>query len=122
MTILIADSSIKIIDRLESLIVEADNKLKIYKALTFAEALELFDEFNPEVVLLDMKLPADKSLHLLKLIKQTGSRTCIIALYSGVQYYQLGVDYFLDKHNEFEKIPGLIKDIKEKNEMSIKIN
>lgn len=115
MTILIADSSQQIIDRLESLVSETDAGLNIHKATTFHGALQLFDEYKPDVVLLDMNLTDNKSFTLLNQMKGRESGACIIALSDHMtlkkmeQCKQRGADFVLDKFNEFEKIPGLIK-------------
>lgn len=122
MTILIVDSSVHIIDRLESLVLEGDPQLIIHKATICAAALRLFDEFNPEVVVLDLNMPAEKPCELLKQMKEKSNETCIIALSapvfadSGDQYKQTGADHYLDKYNEFDKISGIIKSIVENND------
>lgn len=117
MTILIVESSIQIINRLEGLVLEADNKLEIFKALIFTEALRMFETYKPNVVLLDMHLPKNKSFDLLKQMKINESKTYIIALSIhgnvNIREYcmRLGADCCLDKYNEFDKIPEIIKGI-----------
>jgi DNA-binding response OmpR family regulator len=115
MTVLIADSSTQITNRLESLVLEADNKLETFKALNFSEALRMFKTYKPDVVLLDLHLPDNKSFDLLKQMKTNEHTTYIIALSIHGQVntrehcIQVGADYCLDKYNEFHKIPGIIK-------------
>ena len=117
MTILISDSSLKIIDRLESLIIEGGGVHKIFKATGYYESLKLFNDTSPAVVLLDMNFPGNQSFELLRQMKTTGSESKIIALSIHISddniehSKQLGADYFLDKYNEFEKIPDIIKNI-----------
>jgi DNA-binding NarL/FixJ family response regulator len=114
MKILIADRSVQIIDRLEGMVVDNCGSQKIYRAMNFHEALKFFSELKPEVVLLDMNFPGNQSFDLLKLMKETNNKTCVVALsiYAGdnirKQCIQLGTDHFLDKYNEFEKITGII--------------
>lgn len=115
--ILIADSSAQIIDRLERLVSEADSKLQIYKAVTYEDALKLFVTYKPQVVLLDMHFPENKSFDLLKEMKVTGGKTYIIVLSNhgrvNVKEHckRLGVDCCLDKYNEFDRIPAIIRDV-----------
>ncbi len=120
MTILIAETSVHILKRLESLILEADSTLKVKKASTLAEALIMFGEFTPDVVLLNMDISATQSFDLIKHIKASTRIHCIIGLSMSISLNireyckRLGVDYFVDTHNEFDQIPDIIKACVEK--------
>lgn len=127
MTILISDSSLNIIDRLESLILEGGGIHKIFKGTGYYESLKLFNDTSPAVVLLDMNFPRSQSFELLRQMKTTGSESTIIALSIHISdddiehSKQLGADYFLDKYNEFEKIPSIIRSIQKKEKLLAEI-
>lgn len=117
MTILIADSSEHIINMYEKLIIEVDNQSEIYKAMNVTETLRIFDVYKPQVILLDMHFTENKSIDLLKHMKKNWPKSYVIALsvYESVinreQCKQLGADCCLDKYDEFDQIPGIIKGI-----------
>ncbi len=113
MKILIADSSIFILDRLENLILERFSNAAVLRTGSYKDAMMLFKEQLPDIVLLDVSMP--KSLSLLGEIKKIQSKTFVIVLSIQIdlevdkKYSLRGADFFLDKYYEFEKIPGIIK-------------
>ncbi len=117
MKILIIDSSAWIPDRIASLLAEAEGDNTLYKALTYKEAISLFHETMPAVVILDKSLPDSGSISLLKEIKSVKKDTMIIVLSLRIdlnteqQCKLAGADFFLDKYDEFEKIPAIIESI-----------
>ena len=114
MQVLIVDTSIRVIERLEEIISEAENITFIHKAFSNEEAKKLLTENNYDVVLLDIGLQGKESLKLLKEIKKTGGETCVIVLSIHTDNYirayckSLGADFFFDKYHDFEKISGLL--------------
>ena len=118
MQVLIVDSSIEVIERLEEILGEADNITAIHSAVSYEEAARFLKENKTDVMLLDCSLPENGSLKLLTEIKIPGSNTCVIILsilednnYKEELCKSLGADYFLDKYLEFEKIPGILNAI-----------
>ena len=113
MLILIVDSSILIIERLEEIISEAGNITAIHKAVSSEEAKKLLKENKYDTVILDIDLPGNESLKLLKEIKKPGDGTWVIILFTQIDNYiqkqckSVGADFFFDKYYEFEKIYGL---------------
>lgn len=114
MLVLIVDGSARIIERLEEMIAEEGNITAVHSTVSFEEAKKLFKENIYDAVLLDIDLPGNESLKLLKEIKSTSEETCVIILFTHIdsyiqkQYESLGVDFFFDKYYEFEKICGLL--------------
>ena len=114
MLILIVDSSIQILKRLEEIISETGNLTSIHKAVSYEEATVLIKKNRYDAVLLDIDLPGNKSLKLVREIKKAAGETRIIMQYTYLdnylqqQYKSLGVDFFFDKYYEFEKICGLL--------------
>jgi len=112
--ILIVDSSLPIIERLEEILSETGNITTVHKAVSYKEAKKLFLENRHDAVLLDIDLPGNQSLKLLREIKKTGGETCVIILFTLTNNYiqqqcrYLGVDFFFDKYYDFEKINRLL--------------
>lgn len=117
MVILIVDSSIQIIERLEEILSEAENITAIHKAVSYQEAAKLFKEIKHDLVLLDSGLPGNGWIDLLKEIKGTSSTTPVIVLANHLDNHNkekckfLGADFFFDKYHDFEKIPRVINAI-----------
>ena len=114
MLILIIDSSIQIVERLEEIISEAGNITAIHRAVSYEEAKRLFKENNYTAVLLDIDLPGNESLKLLREIKKNRKETCVIILFTHIDNYIqeqckfMGADFFFDKYYDFGKISGLL--------------
>jgi len=119
MVLLIVDGSDIIIQRLAFLITESgsNNISTIHSAATYAVATDLLRKIKPDVVLLDMYLPGQRSIELFKLIKKNNADVSFIFLvnYSAAvakeKYKGVGADFIFDKYNDFEKIPLAIDTI-----------
>ncbi len=117
MHVLIVDSSVEIIGRLEEILIEEKSIRMISSAISYEEATKSLKENKTDVVLLDCSLPGNGSLEILKEIKKPGSKTSVIVLSNQTNIYKqeqcklMGVDFFFDKYYGFEKIPGAIKTI-----------
>lgn len=114
MQVLIIDSSIAIIERLAELLSESNKDIVIFKAVTYQEAITKFLDYHPEVILLDTSLERNLSIKLLKEMKVENEKCIVIALSIHSeknireQWNLNGVDHYLDKYSEFEKIAGII--------------
>lgn len=117
MKILIADPSVHIAKRLMSMIQTENMAAIIYHADNCDSARKLFRQNKPRVVLLEINCPENGSLDFLQFIKESGHQTNIIVLSDFInnvimeQCKSFGVNVFLDKYFEFEKIPGIINAI-----------
>ncbi|MEO5893642.1 MAG: response regulator [Ferruginibacter sp.] len=123
MRVLIVDSSIEIVDRLEEILSESAVVTAIYKTASSKEALAILKNSAPDVVLLDIFLPENESVNLLKSIKKANGKTLVIILsvqtdnFMQKHYTLLGADYVFDKYHDFEKIPGVISLIAQNNNL-----
>ena len=114
MTVLIVESSLLISGRMRNLLLESAHARAIYQSVSHKKAELLFEEVKPQVVLLDMNIPGNTTIELLKKIKTTDDKTAVIALVNcedkqkQLKCTAEGADFILDKYHEFEKIPGII--------------
>jgi DNA-binding NarL/FixJ family response regulator len=80
------------------------------------DAILSISESNPDVVILDIRLPGLSGIDVLKDIraKKLTSRVIMLTNYPYPQYRkkceELGADYFFDKISEIEEIPNVIEE------------
>jgi DNA-binding NarL/FixJ family response regulator len=120
MEVLIIDSSIQVSLRLKEILSELKFIKAIYTTNSHANASKIFFQYQPGIILLGFNIPENDSLNLLAKITSSARKTAIIALFLDKneciveQCRLLGADYFLDKYEDFEKIPGIITGLKAK--------
>lgn len=121
MRALIVDTSTVIIQRLKDLVSEALNIEDIELSVSFPDALKKIKTNLPGIVLLDLASPVNASVRFLWEIKKENPQIAVIVLSDTPgkkikeQCESAGADYFFDKYDEFEKIPGTIKEICSRN-------
>ncbi|MDP4265523.1 MAG: response regulator transcription factor [Bacteroidota bacterium] len=114
-SILLVDDNKNFVDRMMILLAEIDTISAIHTAFDFDEASLLLHQ-KPDLVLLDIQLPGGNGMNLLKKIKSSVNQSEVIMLTNHVgEYYrqqckELGALHFLDKTNDFERLPAMIKD------------
>jgi DNA-binding NarL/FixJ family response regulator len=119
-TVLVVDDNIPFIKRIVSLLQEVRNIGHINIASEFNEATRIFKEQQPDVVLLDISMPGQSGMKLLKQFKTSGVHCEVIMLTNHAEdcyrnhCHDLGVDYFLDKSHDFVKIPHILSLIEPK--------
>ena len=115
--LLIIDTSTVIMQRLKELVSESLDIEHIELSANFSTASKNIKDSLPDIVLLDLTLPLNESIEFLRKIKKENSRMAVIVLSDAVderieeQCKVAGADYFFDRYNEFEKIPGAIQEI-----------
>ncbi len=115
--ILIVDTSTVIIQRLKELVSESLNIEAIELSVSYPDALKKIKKKLPDIVLVDLALAARESIEFLREIKKENPKISVIVLSDTLdkriknQCELAGANYFFDKYNEFEKIPGAIKEI-----------
>ena len=111
MQILIVERSVEVITRLEEMLSEAGRGWIIRKASSYEEASAFIRNNIPDVILLDISLPANGSFSLMEDIKKAGSQTTTIILsihddqFLINQSKVLGAEFYFDKYRDFERIP-----------------
>lgn len=115
MKILIADDAKAVRQRLHELLKDISGVDGISEAANCEEAIQAFHTDQPEVVVLDIRMPGGSGIDVLRLIKQQKPSTKVLIMtnYPYPQYrdkcIQEGADHFFDKSNEFTAIASVLK-------------
>jgi DNA-binding NarL/FixJ family response regulator len=117
MKIVVADDSSLLRDRIKSLLNSINNKSVVYEAKNGADALQLIMEKDPDLAILDIRMPDMNGMEVLKKIRELKMKVkiCMLTNFPYPQYkkrcLEAGADYFLSKTEEFEDINIVITDI-----------
>lgn len=117
MRVLIADDSMLILERLKTMFSELPEIEIIGEARDGIGTIENVRKLNPDVVVLDIKMPGVDGIDVLKDIKNNYQNIKVIMLtnYPYPQYrrkcMELGADYFFKKSTEFENVLGALKQL-----------
>jgi DNA-binding NarL/FixJ family response regulator len=113
--ILIVDDNMNFVDRIIGLLEEVEGVGDIIVASDFEEARSMLAQEEPCIILLDINLPGKNGIELLKLIKQMRPECEVIMItnhaddYYRSQCYELGAKHFLDKSNDFDRVPAIVR-------------
>ena len=116
--VFIVDDSADIRARLRAILSESEGVEVIGASGEARPALHAILALKPHVVILDLNLPDESGLEILEPIKQATFSPAVIVLtnYPYPAYRQrslhVGADYFLDKSIDFDRIPALVADLK----------
>jgi DNA-binding NarL/FixJ family response regulator len=89
---------------------------------TEQEAVDSVEKLGPDIVVLDLHLKKGTGFGVLAALAKTGKLPVVIVLtnYALPQYrdraLQMGASYFLDKSNEFDRLPAIIGALVAKND------
>lgn len=115
--VFIADDSATVRDRLVSLLRDMSTVEVIGQAADAAEAIQAIQQLRPDVVILDIRMPAGSGIGVLRSLAQKTEKPKFIMLtnYPFLQYRKTcldaGASYFFDKSSEFEKIPQALEQL-----------
>lgn len=118
MTIAIIDKSELATLRLGSLVSGIKGIKNIVQIIDREQILETISKVLPNVVIYDVNINGCDNFMNMRKIRESYPETVIIALtsYSTEQYRrkcnEIGIQYCLDKINEFDRIPKIIKKIR----------
>jgi YesN/AraC family two-component response regulator len=116
-TFLIVDDSAVIRRRLVSLLTEVDGVRLVGEASNGVEGADLIRELNPDVVILDIRMPERSGIGLLESIKDSSDLPVVIILtnytYSAYRKrcFELGASHFFDKTTEFDGLEGVVREL-----------
>jgi DNA-binding NarL/FixJ family response regulator len=114
MKIFIADDSAVFRERLIEMLSELPEIEIIGQAEDGIQATKLIEKLNPDVVILDIRMPGGSGIDVLEDIKKINAVPIVIILtnYPYPQYrkkcMKAGADYFFDKATEFEKVTEVL--------------
>jgi len=113
-SILIVDDNPHFIQRMANLFREFNDKVQVYEAANFDEALKQLDTRKHDTILLDINLPGQNGIALLKKILERNCQCKVIVIsnnssdYYRQQCEKLGAIHFLDKTTEFHLAPSIV--------------
>ena len=113
--VFIADDSLIVREHLVTMLDELAGIEIVGQAGTVTEAISAIRNLQPDVVILDIRMPGGSGIDVLENIKQNDSALMVIVLtnypYPGYRQkcLQAGADFFLDKSTEFDQIPELFE-------------
>ncbi|NJN92776.1 MAG: response regulator transcription factor [Anaerolineales bacterium] len=117
--VFIADDSIIVREHLVIMLDELSGVEMVGQAEDVAEAVSAIQNLQPDVVILDIRMPGGSGIDVLQNIKQDGAGPVVIMLtnypFAGYRKkcLQAGADFFLDKSTEFDQIPKLFERLKQ---------
>lgn len=118
MKVLIADDSKLVRQRVIKILSSFDEIEKFIEAENAAEAIGYLHALSPEVIILDIAMPDESGLEVLKKIKSLNYEPFVIVLtnhsYPGYRNQCMadGAKFFLDKSIEFLKIRDVFEGLK----------
>jgi DNA-binding NarL/FixJ family response regulator len=110
MKIVIADDSALWRDRIKSLLNNIEDVFVLGEAENGMEALQLIREKEPDLAILDIRMPGMNGIEVLKKIRELKMKVkiCILTNFPYPQYkkkcLEAGADYFLCKTDDIEDI------------------
>jgi DNA-binding NarL/FixJ family response regulator len=116
--VFIADDSLIVREHLVTMLEELAGIKVVGQAENVAEAISAIRILQPDVVILDIRMPGGSGIDVLQTIKQDEVAPMVIILtnypYPGYRQkcLQAGADFFLDKSTEFDQIPELFERFK----------
>ncbi|MFC1976060.1 response regulator transcription factor [Chloroflexota bacterium] len=116
--VFIADDSLIVREHLVTMLDELAGVEIVGQAENVAEAISGIRTLQPDVVILDIRMPDGSGIDVLQNVRQNEVAPMVIILtnypYSGYRQkcLQAGADFFLDKSTEFDQIPKLFEQFK----------
>ena len=114
--VIIADDSALIRERIKNEIKLFHEVIVCGEASNGKEALEMIIKINPDLVILDIRMPEMNGIEVLEKIRDLHIKTkvCILTNYPYSQYKKMclekRVDYFIHKTEDFKKLKIVIAD------------
>lgn len=118
LNVFIADDSQILRTHLRTMLTEIPGVVIVGEAENTSEAIERILNEKPDVAILDIRMPGEGGIFVLKMIKKSLKETIVIIFtdYPYPQYrtkcMEEGADYFFDKATESEELIDLIKKLK----------
>jgi DNA-binding NarL/FixJ family response regulator len=117
MKIVVADDSSLMRDRIKILLRSLNHNSEVFEAEDGVEALQLIEEKEPDLAIIDIRMPDMNGIEVLKKVREMKMKTkiCMLTNYPYQQYrkrcLEAGTDFFFSKTEDFEKIKSVITDM-----------
>jgi DNA-binding NarL/FixJ family response regulator len=118
--VLLIDDTRIVLEHLVSLLSALKQVGHTRAVLSAEEGLALLDEFEPDIMVLDINMPGMNGIEMLrKMTVHKTQRPVVIMLTNNTfagyrdECMRLGADYFLDKSRDFQMIPQIIEQIRQ---------
>ena len=117
MKVLIVDDSLVVRERVSKMLSGIKNIKVVGEAADSINAIHLVDKLKPDAVTLDIRIPGEGGIEVLKKIKRSKPHVIVVVLtnFPNEQYknkcYELGGDYFFSKSDEFEKVEEVFNNL-----------
>jgi DNA-binding NarL/FixJ family response regulator len=117
--VFITDDSATIRERLVAMVLELPGIIVVGQAQDALEALDAIHRTQPDVVILDIRLPGGSGVNVLRQLKKAkwAPKVIMFTSYSHPQYRNAceaaGADFFFDKCTEFHKIPHALERLRQ---------
>ncbi len=118
MRIFIADDSEILRSRLVSILSEIEGLTVVGQAENSTEAIKAIEKLDPDVVIMDIRMPNGDGISALNIIKKELNIDPIVIMFTNYPYLQYrkkcleaGADYFFFKSTEFESLIELMRNM-----------
>jgi DNA-binding NarL/FixJ family response regulator len=118
--ILLIDDTQVVLEHLQVLLSELTQVSRTEAVLSAEEALRLLDNYEPDIMVLDINMPGMSGIEMLrKLSLKNIIRPVVIMLTNNTfskykdECMRLGADYFLDKSRDFQLIPSIVEKVQQ---------
>ena len=114
---MVVEASRAIRERITKMITSIDVDSDVIEAELVNEAINLFHQYKPGFVLLDLLLPDGHGLQVLKAIKECPESTSVLVMSNDPndlykkRSLELGATYFFDKVKDFDKVIQAVEEI-----------
>jgi DNA-binding NarL/FixJ family response regulator len=113
--VLLVEDSPLIAERVRDLLETEAGATVVYVAEDENGAIRAVREHNADVMILDLQLRHGTGFNVLRALGESRPTTIIMTNYAQPQYRarakEFGVEYFLDKASDFEKLIGILAEI-----------
>ncbi len=115
--ILIVDDSAEVRENLAKLLKTIEGVRLVGEAFDYISGIDRFDKLKPDIIILDIDLPAGTGIQVLSEVKKISPSTIIIMFtnYSNHVIKKLairqGANYFLDKSIDIDKLADILTEL-----------
>jgi len=115
--VLLVEDSHLLAEQISELLAATPHAVPIGTVTTEKEAIDASLKQRPDLLILDLHLRQGTGFGVLKALTRVANPPTVVVLtnYALPQYREqalaLGADYFLDKCNDFDRLPALIEDV-----------